>query len=199
MTDQKRTITCPDCGHGVLRPAQDRCTECGLQWDDWLDRDGNGLALHARDWFLLLLVFPIIASVLPLLSGRGAITGARTFEASYLLTIPGFVGILYLSWRYALPMAWRFGRRARARGAAVRLPQSRARFLAFLLLLVAQVVLYLVVIRMGFVFFVEPLRSIPPPIQTPGADTSPDAHDGFFAGASCSRRPNGGDWTVRAG
>ena len=110
MTGQERTITCPDCGHGVLRPTQDRCTECGLQWDDWLDREGRRLSLHWRDWLLLLVVFPIIASVLPLLSGRGAITGARTFEASYLLTIPGFAGILYLSWRYARPMVWLFGR-----------------------------------------------------------------------------------------
>lgn len=173
MTGQERTITCPDCGHGVLRPTQDRCTECGLQWDDWLDREGRRLSLHWRDWLLLLVVFPIIASVLPLLSGRGAITGARTFEASYLLTIPGFAGILYLSWRYARPMVWLFGRRGRTRsGGVVRRPRRAGLVLSFFLLLLMQIVLYLVAIRMGFVYFVEPLRPTPPPpIQAPSAST----------------------------
>ena len=173
MSSQERTIRCPDCGHGVIRPAQDRCTECGLQWDKELDIQANRLSLQARDWLLLLVVFPILASALPLLAGRGAITGARTFEASYLLTIPGFAGILYLSWRYARPLIWLFGRQARVRrGGVVRKPQAVGIFLAFLALLLLQIVLYLAAIRMGFVFFVEPLRPVPaPPIQVPAATT----------------------------
>ncbi len=100
---------------------QERCTECGLQWDDWLDRACDRIRMRTRDWLLLFVIFPVVAAIPPLLVGRGAIMGARTFEASYYLTIPAFAGM---------------------------------------------VVLYLVVIRLGFVFFVEPLRPVPQQVPT---------------------------------
>lgn len=164
MSAQEQTVRCPDCGHGVLRPSQERCTECGLQWDGWLDQSVSRVMLRGRDWLLLLVVLPCVAAIPPLMTGRGAITGARSFEASYLLTIPGFVGIIYLSWRYALPLAWRFGRQSRIRrDGIVRRPGIVGCIAAFFLLLLLQVILFLVVIRLGFVYFVEPLRTIPPP------------------------------------
>lgn len=165
MSNEEHVMQCPDCGHDVLRPSQSRCTECGLQWDDWLDEHAMHVRLRARDWLLLFVFLPVVASIPPLLTGRGAITGARTFEASYLLTIPGFVGIVYLAWRYASPFVWRWGRSARSlRGGIVRRPHAAGCIAAFCLLLVMQVLLYLVVIRIGFVAFVEPLRPNPTPL-----------------------------------
>lgn len=162
MTAPELMKTCPDCGHEVRRPTQDRCTECGLQWDDWLDRESDRIRMRTRDWLLVLVVFPVIAAIPPLLVGRGAIMGARTFEASYYLTIPAFAGIIVLSWFFARPVVWWIGRRGRTRRDGVaRPPGVSARVAAFMLLFLVQVVLYLVVIRLGFVFFVEPLRPVP--------------------------------------
>lgn len=175
MTVPERTISCPDCGHDVRRPTQDRCTECGLQWNDWLDRESGRIRMRTRDWLLLLVVFPVVAAVPPLLVGRGAIMGARTFEASYYLTIPGFAGIIVLSWFYAQPITWWIGRRGRTnRDGVHHPPRVGARVVAFMLLFLMQVVLYLVVIRMGFIFFVEPLRPVQQqaPVPTGTNDSS---------------------------
>ena len=123
------------------------------------------LRMSGMDWLLLLVLCPVVISIAPLLTARGAITGARTFESSYLLTIPGFIGICFLSTWYARPVAWRLGRRRRQRAGETVRPAKPAVVFAFLLLLIGQVLLYLALIRIGFVFLVEPLR---PPL--PGAN-----------------------------
>ena len=164
-TDQ--LVTCPDCGYRLHRPSQDRCNECGLLWADWMDSGRRRIRMGSRDWLLLLLVFPVLASIPPLLTARGAVTGAMTFESSYLLTIPGFAGIIFLSWWYAAPVLWRVTRSKRS--AAVEVPEPPARVggvLVFLLLCLVQAFLFLAVIRVGFVLFVQPMRP-PPPVNIP--------------------------------
>ena len=156
---------CPDCGHPVLRPGQDQCSECGLRWDGWIDRHASSLLITRSTWLIILVVLPLGFSVLPLLTARGAVVGARTFEASYLLTIPGFAGILFLSGYYARAIGWRLARRRGVRRpdpAGDRRPSPGWWLLGFLLLALLQSVLFLVVLRLGFVVFVDPLRPAMP-------------------------------------
>jgi len=199
MSGVDRMMTCPDCGHDVLRPSQDRCTECGLQWEPWLDHEGVTLGLRMKDWFLLLILFPIIASILPILSGRGAIMGARSFEASYLLTIPGFAGIIYLSFRYAKPLAWRCMRRSRQRTGTTSHPGIGRWLPAMILLLFIQVLVYLVVIRLSFVFFIEPLRPKPPTSVQSSSASVDEASGAIFHCRGCSHCRDGGDCSVLMG
>ncbi len=163
MSSPDDIVTCPDCGYQLRRPEQDRCAECGLRWNDWMDSRARRIRMQGRDWFLLFVVFPIMASIPPLLTARGAVTGARTFESSYLLTIPGFAGILFLAWWYATPVLWRVTRSRRGASGAVSRPPSRVGSVAvFFLLLLLQVFLFLAAIRLGFMLFVQPLRPPPP-------------------------------------
>ena len=116
---------------------------------------------------MLLVFFPLIFSIPPLLTARGAIIGAMTFEASYLLTIPGFAGILFLASFYARAFGWRLARRFRSD------PQDLERLrtvqpsrvwtlIGFLLLLLTLILIYFVMIRLGFYWFVHPLRPVVP-------------------------------------
>ena len=157
--DQTSPTSCPICGHAVLRPDQARCSECGLAWDDWVDRHAPRLSMGRSTWLLLLLVLPVVFSVLPLLTARGAVVGARTFEASYLLVIPGFIGILFLSVYYARAVGWRLARRRSGNAAP---PSLLWLVIGFLLLLVLQVLVYFLMVRIGFYLFVHPLRPVLP-------------------------------------
>jgi hypothetical protein len=164
MSPADHLVSCPDCGYQLHRPAQDRCTECGLRWADWMDSHEKRVRMRVYDWLLLLLVFPIMASIPPLLTARGAITGARTFESSYLLTLPGFAGIVFLSWWYSAPVFWRMTRARRSAAETVPLPPSRiGGLIVLLLLMLLQAFLFLAVIRLGFIVLVQPLR---PPSPT---------------------------------
>ena len=158
-------LSCPICGHPIIRPDQDACTECGLVWNEWLDREAPKLAMSRRTWWMLFFVFPLVFAVAPLLTARGAIMGARTFEASYLLTIPGFAGIMFLSGYYARAVGWRLARSTVRRGD--RLQQSNPSsmlwsLLGFLVLLCLLILIYFVMIRLGFYWFVHPLRPVVP-------------------------------------
>ena len=159
------SLTCPICGHPIIRPQQGACTECGLLWTDWLDREAPKLAMGRLTWWMLLFVFPLIFAIAPLMTARGAVMGARTFEASYLLTLPGFAGILFLSGYYARAVGWRFARRA----ARKRRPLERSSppsilwsVLGFITLLCLLILIYFVMIRLGFFWFVHPLRQAVP-------------------------------------
>lgn len=120
---------------------------------------------------MLLVVFPLIFSIPPLLTARGAVVGARTFEASYLLTIPGFAGILFLAGFYARPVGWRLARRFRSgfRNGLRPAPPSRLwSLIGFLLLSLMLILIYFAMIRLGFYWFVHPLRQVLPGGMTPG-------------------------------
>ena len=153
--------SCPICGHPVLRPEQEACSECGLPWADWLDHDAPKLRMRRRTWLLLLFVFPLIFAIPPLLTARGAIMGARTFEASYLLTLPGFAGIIFLGLYHARAVGWRLARLG-SRSRASRPPSLLWSIAGFLVLLVLLVLIYFVLIRLGFFWFVHPLRPVVP-------------------------------------
>ena len=164
---QAASRPCPNCGHPVLRPQQRNCSECGLTWSDWIDRHASRLLITRSTWIILLLVLPMVFSILPLLTARGAVVGARTFEASYLLTIPGFAGILFLSSFYARAIGWRLSRwfsadRPSPSPAPEDPPSTRWLVLGFLLLAILQALLFMVVVRLGFVLFVDPLRPAMP-------------------------------------
>ena len=118
-------------------------------------------------WVLLLVVFPLVFSLAPLLTARGAVMGARTFEASYLLTLPGFAGILFLGFYYARPVGWRLARLA----VPSREPRPPSRFwtcIGFVVLLTLLVLIYFVMIRLGFAWFVDPLRPALPNVGAGG-------------------------------
>ena len=160
---------CPDCGHPLSPTSQLRCTECGLPWADWMSGDRSRLRMTGRDWLLLLVVVPIVVAIPPLLAARGAVTGARTFESSYLLTIPGFAGIGFLAWWYATPVVWWLGRARRRRGLEPKRPCRIPRLLCSLVLILGLSFLFLLVIRIGYVLFVQPLRPPPGPVPVLGS------------------------------
>ena len=163
--------SCPICGHPVLRPDQDTCAECGLVWDDWIDRNAPKLAMGRLTWWMLLVVFPLVFTLPPLLTARGAVMGARTFEASYLLTIPGFAGICFLGIYYARAVGWRLARRLRRtphQSEGSRPPSILWFILGWVLLTSALILIYFLMIRLGFYWFVHPLRPVLPGGTMPG-------------------------------
>lgn len=87
--------------------------------------------------------------------------GARTFEASYLLTLPGFAGIIFLGLYYAPAVGWRLARLG-SRSRESRPPSLLWSIVGFLLLLVLLVLIYFALIRLGFFWFVHPLRPVVP-------------------------------------
>ena len=165
------SVSCPICGHPVIRPEQSACSECGLFWSDWLDHEAPKLAMGRGTWWLVLVAFPLIFSIPPLLTARGAVMGARTFEASYLLTIPGFAGILFLSFYYARPVGWRLARRRRSEAQSLQRTARPSRLwslIGFLLLSLLLILIYFAMIRLGFYWFVHPLRPVVPGAPMPG-------------------------------